>query len=431
MIDTTRIYRSSYRPGMPALSRMILSGLLLVLLGACSKFEYHETKIVKIQKVDEAQEQMIDEELLLDVGIVLFDPGKIDLDEDFVSYSSVRQSEAVWFSNQLKHTLERSNAWGLVRTLPKEGLPVDLIVRGELIESNGEYVKLQIEAKDSAGTVWVNKIYEQQASAYAYNPEVNLPGDPFQATFNEIANDLFDYQAQLAAEQLLNIRSVSKVLFARDFVPNAFADFVSEDENGAITLLRVPASSDPMMQRVERIRSRNDLFIDVVQDYYRAFNNKMQAPYKEWRKLSYKQVVYSRQLKEQARKEKMAGLAAMAGGILAVTQGENSRTRTAGHVGIFAGAQIFSSSFLKTERALAHSGALRELGESLEAQLEPSIVELQDRSITLTGTVEDQFQEWRRILGEMFEIEEGGVSRQEHKKKDGLTTDLQQDIQQP
>ena len=52
------------------------------------------------------------------------------------------------------------------------------------------------------------------------------------------------------------------------------------------------------------------------------------------------------------------------------------------------------------------------MGASLESELEPSIVDLQDRSVTLTGTVNDQYQEWRRILGEMFRLEEGDVSEQ-------------------
>ena len=34
----------------------------------------------------------------------------------------------------------------------------------------------------------------------------------------------------------------------------------------------------------------------------------MSLPYEEWRKLSYKEVLYERQLREQARKEQIAGL---------------------------------------------------------------------------------------------------------------------------
>jgi len=401
-------------PNRPISMIKSVAALFIILcLSACTNYEYHETKQVTIERVNEAEEQLIDEQHLLDVGIVLFDPGEVDLDSDEADYSSVRQSEAVWFTNQLKSTLDTSNAWGLVRALPKDNLGLDVYVTGLLLESNGEVVRLQISAKDSTGREWFSKEYDQRASAYAYNPEVNLPGDPFQATFNEIANDLFNFRSSLTGQELLNIRSVSKVLFARDFVPDAFNSFVETDEFGQLSLTRIPADNDPMMQRVERIRSRNDLFLDVIQDYYRAFNNKMDAPYQEWRKLSYKEVLYSRQLKEQGRKEKIAGLVAIAGGIAAATSSKGRTTRGAGHIGIFSGARIFANSFLKTEEALGHSSTLRELGASLESELEPSIVDLQDRSVTLSGTVDDQYQEWRRILGEMFRIEEGDVSDQD------------------
>jgi hypothetical protein len=380
---------------------------------ACTNYEYHETKRVAIERIDEVQERQLEEQHILDVGIILFDLDEVDLDSNDTDYSSVRQSEAVWFTNQLKRTLDTSNAWGLVRALPRNNLGLDVYVSGTLLESNGEVVKLLVSAKDSTGRLWFNKEYNQRASSYAYNPEVDLPGDPFQATFNEIANDMFSYRANLSGEESLNIRSVSKVLFARDFVPDAFNSFIETDELGQIRLNRIPADNDPMMRRVERIQSRNDLFLDVIQNYYRAFNNKMEAPYQEWRKLSYKEVLYARQLKEQGFREKVAGLAAMAGGLVVASQSNSRASRAAGHVGVFSGARIFANSFLKTEEALGHSSTLRELGASLESELEPSIVDLQDRSVTLSGTVEDQYQEWRRILAEMFRLEEDTVSQDE------------------
>jgi len=239
---------------------MLAIGLFL---SACTNYEYHETKRVSIERINEAQEQLIEEQHILDVGIILFDPGVVDLDTNETDYSSVRQSEAVWFTSQLKRTLDTSNAWGLVRALPRNNLGLDVYVTGTLLESNGEVVRLLVTAKDSTGREWFSKEYDQRASAYAYNPEVDLPGDPFQATFNEIANDMFNYRANLTGDQLLNIRSVSKVLFARDFVPDAFNSFVETDESGQLSLNRIPADNDPMMLRVERIRSRNDLFLDV------------------------------------------------------------------------------------------------------------------------------------------------------------------------
>jgi len=332
--------------------RLAFYFITLATLSACTTFEYHETENVPISKLSDEQEAAIDEELLLDVGVVLFEHGVDELDDEAAAYANVRKSEAVWFTSQLKTTLDRSNAWG---------------------------------------------------------PEVNLPGDPFQALFNRIANDLFDYRAGLDATQLRAIRSTTKVLFARDFVPAAFDSYVAQDEQGRASLLRIPAADDPLMKKVDRIRARNDLFLDVIQDYYRAFNNTMSVPYQEWRKLSYKEVLLARQLKEQARKERIAGIAVIAGGVAAANSSRSRTTRVGGLFGAGYGARIFANSFAKQNQALGHSETLRELGSSLELELEPSVVDLQDRSITLSGTVDDQYQEWRRILSRMFEINEGGA----------------------
>lgn len=387
--------------------KVLSAAIVCLMLSACSTFEYHETKFVKIERFSDEQELAVDEDELLDVGVVLFDLQDVDLDTNETDYSSVRKSEAVWFTSQLKKTLEKSNSWGLVRALPSERLGVDVTITGTMIESNGEVVRFLINAHDSRGVEWFSKEYFQRASAYAYNPEVDIEGDPFQATFTQIANDLFDYRESLSSTEKIKIRNLTKVLFAQDFVPAAFAGFVSENDDGTLLLNRIPAANDPMVKRVDRIRSRNDLFLDVVQDYYRAFNQKMDGPYQEWRKLSYKEVLLARQLKQQAKREKIAGVVAMAGGIAAANSGRSFETRGAGHVGIIAGARIFGGSFLKSEKALFHSSQLRELGMSLESELEPSIVDLQDRSVTLSGTVDDQFKAWRKILSDMFRIEEG------------------------
>ena len=380
---------------------------LLFIISASTNYEYHETKVVKLEETSDLVAASFNEDELLDIGVVLFDEGVDELDDESYAYANLRRSESVWYSNQLRDTLEKSNVWGLVRTLPTDAGVIDVTVTGQLVESNGEVVKLLIVAKDSSGNQWFSKEYDQRASAYAYNPEVRLPEDPFQALFNEIANDLSAHHKTLTRSQRLNIRSISKVRFARDFVPQAFDDFLVKSDSGQFSLQRIPADSDPMMQRVERIQASNDLYLDVIQDYYRAFNYNMAAPYNEWRKNSYREVVYERQLRVQARNERIAGIVTVIGGIALSVEGDSAASRTAGAVGIFGGAELFRRSYTKAEEANIHREALREMGASLESELEPSVVDLQDRSVTLSGTVEDQYQEWRRILSRMFLLDEG------------------------
>ncbi len=387
---------------------LVKTALLLLSLGsigACANFEYHETKNVAASRLDDAANLKISEDELLDVGIIVFDPGMDSLNDDEIAYANVRQSEAVWFASQLKSTLQHSNVWGSVRTMPSANSVLDVLVNGKIISSNGEYVKLNVSITDATGQLWYTKEYEQRASSYAYNPEVNYNRDPFRAVFVEIANDLFDYRVALSSQELLTIRNVSRLRFAQEFVPAAYDDFIVEEE-GRFDLVRAPASNDPMMRRIDKIRARNDLFLDVIQDYYRVFNGNMAHPYQEWRKASYKEVLYARQLRQQSRNEKIAGVASILVGVLAQTS-SNVYTRSAGHIGIFAGADLIYNGYIKQNEALLHSATVRELGGALEAELEPSVIDLEDRSVTLSGTVDDQFREWRRILEQMFEAESG------------------------
>lgn len=387
-------------------ARMLIICSSLLLLSACTNYEYHTTSDVDAVRVSNANQSFAENELL-NVGIVLFDSGLDLVDEDDAAFSSVRQSEAVWFSSQLKDALEYSNAWGVVRVMPGQKTITDVTIAGKILESTGEVVRLQIDIQDAIGSTWISKEYGQRASAYSYHPDFESDQDPFQSLFNEIANDVLNFRAALTTERVQNIRNVSRVRFAQDLAPEAFEGFLVQDKNNEYALQRLPADNDPMINRITRIQARNDLFLDVVQDYYRVFNQNMTEPYDTWRGLSYREAIYQRQLKEQSRKERVAGLAGLIAGVLAQTS-DNAAVRTAGSVAIVGGATVFRSSFVKADEANLHAQTLRELGDSLEAELEPSVINLQERSITLSGTVEEQFKAWRKILAQLFIVEQGG-----------------------
>jgi hypothetical protein len=177
-----------------------------------------------------------------------------------------------------------------------------------------------------------------------------------------------------------------------------------DGEGEKIELVRAPASDDPFMEKVAAIYDRNQLFLDVVQDYYRVFNKNMAEPYKEWRRLSYKEVQYERVLSEQARKEKIAGVALLVAGVVS-TQGSGTSALAARYLGLVSGGYIFAKSYDKDAQASVHASVLRELGASLEGELAPSIVDLQDRTVTLGGTVEQQFGAWKDTMQRLFEAE--------------------------
>ena len=57
-------------------------------------------------------------EALLDVGIPPLDDGLHLTDEDDTVFPEVRYAEAIYFSNQLAKTMEKSGAWGAIRVTP-------------------------------------------------------------------------------------------------------------------------------------------------------------------------------------------------------------------------------------------------------------------------------------------------------------------------
>jgi hypothetical protein len=51
--------------------------------------------------------------------------------------------------------------------------------------------------------------------------------------------------------------------------------------------------------------------------------------------------------------------------------------------------------------------ALEELGQSLENEVLPQVLNLDDRTITLSGSVDEQYGQWREILAELYAAEMG------------------------
>jgi len=161
-----------------------------------------------------------------------------------------------------------------------------------------------------------------------------------------------------------------------------------------------------MLNRIQSIQARDHMFVDVLQDYYFGFASNMEDPYREWRAQSYQETQLIRELQTSARNRRLAGWLAIIGGAAGSIEG-NRYVATAGMVSIMAGLAELQQSYGERDEASMHIETLSEIGQSLEEDLEPSVIELQDRTITLSGTVRDQYDEWRQILANMYYLETG------------------------
>ena len=379
--------------------------LSLLALSGCTTTEVRTTAYTPLT----VEDATIAENRLLDVGIIQFDAGleqEEEKEEDELVFPELRRAESRYIAVTLAESLQSSQGWGAVRVIPSERTNIDVTVNGKIVQSDGETLTVQVTVTDSRGQVWFTKEYTEQASHYAYDRKHPTEGDAFQGIYNRIANDMLIYRQRLSDQYITELRTISEMKFARSFSPGAFDRYLVQDENGIYQLTALPAENDPMLLRVRRIRERDYLFVDTLQGYYGTFVKTMEAPYQEWRAMSYEEVKQMRELKRKARNNTIMGVAAIVGGIAAAGAGGGA-ARQAGNVAVAGGGYLVKSGFDRRSEAKMHIEALQELGDSMEAEVEPRIVELEDRTVTLSGSVENQYRQWRELLKEIYQAETG------------------------
>lgn len=379
---------------------------LAFLVSACATHTVKTTSYTPV--VQDSQD--VPEDFLLDVGVSLFDPGIDEFlgDDEDTANPEIRVAESRYAPYLLAETLQRSANWGIVRVMPNSESPMDVQVNGTILRSNGEAMIIRVEVNDSRGRHWYTEEYEEVISQFSYDPQNRQKNDPFQVIYNKIANDLLAYrQRNIDASQVQEIRTVSELLFAQRFSDDAFGNYLARDRNGEYQLTALPADNDPLLGRIRSIRERDFMFIDTVQDYFATYVRQMRLPYDSWREQSYQETITLRELEASARRRFIAGAAAVVGGIAAASNGGNWATQAGGATAVGAGAFLVKSGFDKQAEARIHMQALEELGESLENAVAPQVINLDDRTITLSGSVEEQYEQWRDILADLYAAEMG------------------------
>ena len=381
-----------------------LMGMLLIAFSSQAAID-KVTSSTPISLLSPSRALVVEE--LLDVGILVLDDGVDLMDEEDTSLPEVRMAESVYFSSQLHRVFEKSGAWGALRVIPSNDILVDLYVSGVIIQSDGETLNIKVKATDSSGKKWMEKQYQQRVGKYAYDRRLKKTGDPFQNLFIRIANDLLTVRETLSRKEAINLRSLSEILFAQQFAPEPFNEYTTKKAGNTSEILRLPAENDPILKRIRKIRDREYLFIDRMQEYYDEFASKMHAPYQEFRRSSYDSVVKSRQLKKQGNQRMLAGAGIILAGIYGRTQSDSGAGRLASTVGAGAGGMIVKSGLEKKQQAASYDESLAEMGSSLEATLTPQVIQLEDRTVTLTGNVEAQYRQWQELLAQIYREERG------------------------
>jgi hypothetical protein len=319
----------------------------------------------------------------------------------------VRAAESRYIPVQLATTLQGTGYWGQVRVVPHGLSTFDVNIAGKILVSDGERLKLAIVATDATGHVWFSKDYKGEPDTRAYNPDTKSNRDPFENLYVQIADDLSAARAKLKPGDFTKIRNVATLRFDSEVAPYAYQGYLQQHD-GTYRIVRLPADDSPLGVRLQQVRERDYALLDTVDDQYHLSSEKISDSYLSWRKNNYSELQQEEDLKHSAHMRMLMGAAAVIGGIAAATSSSSSvAPEIAGSVAVAAGIEAFRSGMGQSSEAKAHSESIKQQNESFAAEVAPLNVDVEGKVVELRGNGEQQFQEWRRLLKELYQNETG------------------------
>jgi len=348
---------------------------------------------------------------LLDVGIRMFDP---NIPEDPAEqekrgiYPDVRKAESRYMPVLLRDTIESTGQWGQVRVLPGASSGTDVNVDARILESDGRTLQLAVTVTDATGRTWLRKDYAGDADTRAYKDIPVKPRDPFDNVYATIANDLLAARAALTRDQRVQIHQVANLRFASELAPYAFKPYLAQDpKRGTYAIARLPADDDPMVQRMDRVHERDYALIDTLNEHYTNFGETIDDAYVNWRKYSYDELEAQAEAKRKALARGLLGAAAIIGGVIAGENSSSSAGSAASTAAVIGGIYAFKGALDMRSEIKMHGESLKQLGSSFQNEVQPSVVDIEGRTLELKGSAEQQYTEWRRLLRELYENETG------------------------
>ena len=191
--------------------------------------------------------------------------------------------------------------------------------------------------------------------------------------------NLLAARSSLESKALRNIIEISLLRYAQILAPSAFGDYLLENPDSTFSINRLPASNDPMVGRIERIRGVEYVFTDAVDAKFRELSADVETVYDLWRE-------YRRKFNQFKREESLR------------VQTSQSDAQRGSYEAILERYEHY-----KWDRQADEEQEKWAVG--FENEMGPTITAIEERVEELEGWVEERYSEWQRILDELFELE--------------------------
>jgi hypothetical protein len=354
----------------------------------------------------------------LDVVIPVFDPGFPLDDHGDIDYNAVgkkglwpqlRRAEANRFAVETKRAVEKLSTFGAVSVVPTATASADVYVLGSIKQSDSEVIKLSIDVLDSQGKLWGKRQFVHKVAKGFYRDRTNDNKNPYGPIFTQIADYVYELLKTKSETEKQTIKHITELRYAQLFTPEVFSQHLKLKKtwsgNYEYQLLSLPSENDSVVKRIKPLRIQDQLFIDRLQTQYEGFYAKSDDSYRAWQKETLPEILAAKQSKSDRNVRIGAGIALAT---MAVILGQNSSS-SVGEFGAIAGVVasgvLLNSAMNKNAELKVHKQSLDELGESLDLEISSQLIIHNDQTIELTGTANEQYQQWKNHLKAIYELE--------------------------
>ncbi len=314
-------------------------------------------------------------------------------------WPEIRRAEGYFMAVRVKAALQRiasPSPWGVVRVTPRASDAFDVNVEASILQSNAGGTEFTARVSDASEITWFECRYHFVDDGEATS---------FELPFIDLADDMTAWiREHLTATERERLRTVARMRFARSFSPHAFASHLIVDDAGVVRLNRLPAHDAPMLAHVRRILELEHRFIDALDNHYEAFSGHMAMPYRRWRDAIRDGILTRRQLNARAQARRAFGAIALVGGLSGQSgaEGPGDGLPQRDFDTVVSGVANLYSASRESDAVVAWVRMLERLGHATGAAISPYLLETENRTLRLTGAVNEQYDDLRRILGELY-----------------------------
>ncbi|MCY4530917.1 MAG: hypothetical protein OXC84_01045 [Gammaproteobacteria bacterium] len=356
-------------------------------------------------------------------------------------WPGLRKTETIRSATKIRDALLDLNQFESVVVFPDTSISADLYVLGSIRESTGEIMSIEWQLVDATGKIWIRKNKETHRVPPGWHERFGGQGiDPFQKLYRKIAYSVYKELKKFARKhdtvvkqnrkraregkspklsELDRIVAIRELVLAQYFAPEIYGDAIAEKKSSKagsrlkgsrLTLQYLPDKSAQEWTRIESFRQRDETFTLLMNDYYNTFRAKVDPSYELWLKDIYPIARETRILRSKANVEKALGVVTLIAAASAAKDADSTGKRDrAIAVGAAVGGTLLIKGFADSARSKKQLEIFNETARSYHDSFNPISVELAGKTITLQGTAQEQFAQWRNLLRDFYEREDSEI----------------------